>query len=345
MCVMATAGIIGGTGYTGVELIRLLVEHPRIELTQITSRQNAGQSVASMFPHLAGRTDLVFSETLGALDSLDLVFVAAPSGVAMNAAQELIEKGIKVIDLSADFRIKDASLWERWYGETHASPALLSDAVYGLPELYRAAIADAQLVANPGCYPTSVILGYAPLLRAKVIDAEFLVADSKSGVSGAGRQAHTHLLSAEVEGNMAAYGASKHRHFPEIACQLREIAGISPNFSFTPHLAPMTRGIFSTLYFKTDETQDALHDVLRDAWKAEPFVSVLDAGAHPQTRTVRGTNQCHMAVHKPEDSDIGKLLVVIDNLIKGAAGQAVQNMNLMFAWDEVAGLEATALMP
>ena len=347
---MNTVGIIGGTGYTGIELVRLLSAHPDVKLAQITSRQNAGRTVAEVFPHLAGHVDLVYGEKLKAPEKLDVVFIAAVSGVAMELVPELLKKGVKIIDLSADFRIKNADVWARWYELTHACPQLLNDAVYGLPELYRNEIKNARLIANPGCYPTSVILGYAPLLKAQLIAPQFLVADSKSGVSGAGRQAQTHLLSAEVEGNFMAYAASGHRHFPEIAEQLHACVGdaSSTDLAFTPHLVPMPRGIFSTLYVKTTESADALHKALSDAWASEPFVKVLPPGTHPQTRDVRGTNECHIAVHKQDNSgnsEIGKVLVVIDNLIKGAAGQAVQNMNLMCGLDETAGLKSAPVVP
>ena len=342
---MIRTGIIGGTGYTGAELIRLLLEHPQAELARLTSRRNAGRPVGEVFPHFAGKTDLVFSEALDDAAELDAVFVAAPNGVAMEDAPALLEAGVKVIDLSADFRIKDAAVWERWYGQKHACPERLPEAVYGLPELHRDLIKEARLIANPGCYPTSVILGCAPLLKAGLIDPGLLIADSKSGVSGAGRGAQTHLLSAEVDGNFMAYGVSGHRHFPEIAQCLDGLVDGAVGLSFTPHLVPMTRGIFSTLYFKTDETLETLHRAMADAWKDEPFVAVLNAGGHPKTRTVRGTNECQIAVHKT-DGGVGKVLSVIDNLLKGASGQALQNMNLMFGLDETAGLEGrVALYP
>lgn len=336
------AGILGGTGYTGAELARLLADHPQVELAQITSRRNVGKKVADVFPHLAGKTGLAFAKAPDAR-ALDVVFVATPNGVAMKGAREILAAEAQLIDLSADFRL-DAKVWEAWYGGTHACPDLVDDAVYGLPELYRARIKDARLLANPGCYPTSVLLGFAPLLKAKQIDPAFLIADSKSGVSGAGREAKTHLLSAEVEGNFAAYGASGHRHFPEIAAHLNALAGGKAGLSFTPHLLPMTRGILSTLYFRTEASLDELHATVAEAWRDEPFIRVLEPGSHPQTRSVRGTNECHMAVHKP-DGAVGKVLVVIDNLIKGASGQAVQNMNLMFGLEETAGLTPSPVFP
>lgn len=340
------ATVIGGAGYTGVELVRLLCGHPDARLVEVVSRSNAGRGLAEVFPHFAGATDLVCSAEASA--DADVVFFATPHGVAMEQAPAFLDAGMRVIDLSPDFRFKDAALWTRWYGCEHAAPNLLGEAVYGLPELFRADIAKARLVANPGCYPTSVVLGYAPLLRGGLIDAGLLIADSKSGVSGAGRQGGVDLLMAEVAGSIKAYKASGHRHQPEMHTQLERLAGGPVALEFTPHLVPMVRGIFSTLYFKSAASPDELQTALADAWRDEPFVRLLPPGAHPQTRETRGTNVCRIALHHADVSAGGgiyKLLVVLDNLVKGASGQAVQNMNVMFGLDETRGLEQLAVLP
>lgn len=345
---MIQVGIIGATGYTGGELARLLIGHPHAELVAVTSRQYEGRALTRLFPGLMNKTELIFRAALDDDELPDVVFMATPNGVAMEQVPGFIKKGVKVIDLSADFRIKDAALWARWYGQEHTCPDLLDEAVYGLPEIYRDDVRSANLIANPGCYPTSVLLGYAPLLRAQIIAPDSLIIDAKSGVSGAGRQAKTELLLSEVSGSFKAYGASGHRHFPEIFTQLKAIGGEDveeSGFEFTPHLIPMTRGIFSTLYFGSDADVHALYEVLATAWRNEPFVAVLPPGAHPQTRTVRGTNMCHLSVHKRDGGRVGKVLSVIDNLIKGASGQAIQNFNLMCGFDETAGLQATAIIP
>ncbi len=343
---MIRAAVIGGAGYTGLELVRLLLGHPQVELATVHSRSEAGRALAEVFPNFEGKSELRFSAELESAEGLDLVFFATPNGVAMKQAPALLENpNLKLIDLAADFRLPDAALWEKWYGEPHACPRLLSEAVYGLPELYREDVAGARLVANPGCYPTSVLLGFYPLLKSGAIACDFLVADSKSGVSGAGRRADVGLSTAEVDGNFKAYKASAHRHFPEIKVRLEKFAGKKLGLSFTPHLLPVVRGIHSTLYCRTSLSQAQLQALFEDAYAGEPFVTVLKAGSHPQIRAVRGVNDCHVAVHKPQDSEIAKVLVVIDNLVKGAAGQAVQNMNLMFGFDETAGLAAVASLP
>ena len=339
-------GIVGGTGYTGVELLRLLAPHPEVELAVITSRGEAGLPVADMFPSLRGYVDLVFTDTATAdLASCDVVFFATPNGIAMQQVQTLLDQGVRVIDLAADFRIRDIATWEKWYGMSHACPEVVATAVYGLPELNRERIRGAQLVANPGCYPTSVQLGFLPLLKAGVVDESNLIADAKSGVSGAGRKAETHTLFAEAGDNFKAYGVAGHRHLPEISQGLSEIAqGKKIGLTFVPHLLPLIRGIHATLYAKLTNKVD-LQQLFEDCYANEPFVDVLPKGSHPETRSVRGSNHCRIAVHQPQNGDTVIVLSVIDNLVKGAAGQAVQNMNIMFGFAETAVLEVLPLMP
>lgn len=341
---MIKVGIVGGTGYTGVELLRLLAHHPQVQLHIITSRSEAGMAVADMFPNLRGHVDLAFSapdET--ALQQCDVVFFATPNGTAMTMAPSLLAAGVRVIDLAADFRLKDAAEWQSWYGMPHVCPNLLAEAVYGLPEINRAAIANAQLIANPGCYPTAVQLGFLPLLEAGVIERQGLIADAKSGVSGAGRKAEVHTLLCEASESFKAYAVPGHRHLPEIRQGLNQVAsGVS--LTFVPHLTPMIRGIHATLYARLTKEID-LQPLFEARYRNEPFVDVLPKGAHPETRSVKGANTCRIAVHRPQGGDTVVVLSVIDNLVKGAAGQAVQNMNIMFGIDEKLGLETIALLP
>ncbi|NDF70974.1 MAG: N-acetyl-gamma-glutamyl-phosphate reductase [Betaproteobacteria bacterium] len=339
-------GIVGGTGYTGVELLRLLAAHPAAELAVITSRKDAGMPVSGMFPNLRGRVDLTFTEPdVKALTACDLVFFATPNGIAMQEAAELLNAGTRVIDLAADFRIKDIAEWERWYGMTHASPQLVAQAVYGLPEVNREAIRKALLVANPGCYPTAVQLGFMPLLRAGVVATEALIADCKSGVSGAGRKAEIPALMAEAADNFKAYGVPGHRHLPEIRQGLAAMAAKPVGLTFVPHLTPLIRGIHATLYARLTDPSVDLQSLFEQTYAGESFVDVLPAGSHPETRSVRGANTCRIAVHRPQDGDTVVVLSAIDNLVKGAAGQAVQNMNLMFGLPETLGIDGIALLP
>lgn len=342
---MIKVGIVGGTGYTGVELLRLLSRHPGVELKAITSRKEAGLRVDAMFPSLRGRVDLAFSapESAG-LAQCDVVFFATPNGIAMNEAVALLDAGVRVIDLAADFRIRDIAEWEKWYGMTHAAPSLVAEAVYGLPEVNREAIRGARLIANPGCYPTAVQLGFLPLIEAGVIDTATLIADCKSGVSGAGRKAEVGALFAESTDSFKAYGVAGHRHLPEIRQGLSRVSGAPVGLTFVPHLTPMVRGIHATLYGRLDRDID-LQALFEQRYHDEPFVDVLPAGSHPETRSVRGANLCRIAVHRPQGGDTVVVLSVIDNLVKGAAGQAVQNLNLMFGFDEAAGLDIVPLMP
>lgn len=338
-------GIVGGTGYTGVELLRILAVHPQAQLTAITSRGEAGLPVAQMFPSLRGYIDLAFTDPAQAdLGACDVVFFATPNGIAMQQARALLDKGVRVIDLAADFRIRDVAVWEKWYGMTHACADLIANAVYGLPEINREKIRKAQLVANPGCYPTSVQLGFMPLLEAGIVDPDHLIADVKSGVSGAGRKAEVHTLFAEAGDNFKAYGVAGHRHLPEISQGLTEMAGQSVSLTFVPHLTPLIRGIHATLYARLTKKMD-LQQLFETRYAQERFVDVMPQGAHPETRSVRGSNLCRIAVHQPGGSDTVVVLSVIDNLVKGAAGQAVQNMNIMFGFDENTGLEIVPLLP
>lgn len=343
---MIKAGIVGGTGYTGVELLRLLAAHPEVELAVITSRGEKGLPVNQLFPNLRGRVNLAFVEPDDAvLKSCDVVFFATPNGTAMKSAPALLESGVRIIDLAADFRLRRAEDWEQWYGMPHACPELLAEAVYGLPEINRAAIRTARLVANPGCYPTAVQLGFLPLLEAGVIDPQALIADAKSGVSGAGRKAEVGILFSEASDNFKAYAVPGHRHLPEIRQGLTAVAGSPVDLVFVPHLTPIIRGIHATLYATLTHPEIDLQALFERRYASEPFVDVLPSKSHPETRSVRGANLCRLAVHRPQKGKTVVVLAVIDNLVKGAAGQALQNMNLMFGLPETAGLEPIALLP
>ncbi len=337
-------GIVGGTGYTGVELLRILSQHPAAELLAITSRKDAGTRVDRMFGSLRGRVDLSFVEPDAAgLARCDVVFFATPHGVAMGQARELHAAGVRIIDLAADFRLRDAAEFERWYKLPHACPELLAEAVYGLPETARAALAGARIVGMPGCYPTSMQLGLLPLLELEraqpgAIDCSQVIADCKSGVSGAGRKAEIDYLHAEVAENFRAYGLAGHRHHPETAQQLALAAGRQVGLTFVPHLVPMVRGIFSTLYVRLGSAAGLdLQALYERRYAAEPFVDVMPSGSAPDTRSVRASNMARIALHRPQP-DLLTVLVVEDNLVKGAAGQAVQAMNLVFGRPETEGL-------
>lgn len=340
-------GVVGGTGYTGVELLRLLAIHPNVRLAAVTSRSEAGTPVADLFPSLRGYLDVNFStpEESGLADC-DLVFFATPNGVAMKSVPELVNHGVRVIDLAADFRLKDQQEWEYWYQLDHACPEYLEQAVYGLPEVNREAIKTAQLVANPGCYPTSVQLGLLPLLEANCIQTDGIIADCKSGVSGAGRKANIGTSLCEVSESVKAYAVPGHRHLPEIKQGLKAIHGAEVGMVFVPHLMPMIRGIHSTVYAKLNgESNHDFQQLLEKRYENETFVDVLPAGSHPDTRSVKGANFCRIAIHQPQQGDTLVVLSVIDNLVKGAAGQAVQNMNIMFGLSESTGLNNPALVP
>lgn len=342
-------GIVGGTGYTGVELLRILARHPHAQLHAITSRSESGTPVAGMFPSLRGAVDLKFSDPAsGILDECDVVFFATPHGVAMAQAPALLAKGIKVIDLGADFRLQDTAVFEQWYKLPHSATDVLKESVYGLTELNREAIKTAQLIGNPGCYPTTMQLGFYPLLKNNLVDAGALIADCKSGVSGAGRKAEVATLFSESSDSMKAYGVSGHRHTPETIEQLNKMTAQTVGLIFTPHLIPMIRGMHSTLYAKLlPEAQSMGNDDLQALFEAtyanEPFVDVMPFGSHPETRSTRASNMLRMALHRHGDMVI--VLVVQDNLVKGAAGQAVQNMNVMFGFAETAGIDMLPVMP
>lgn len=343
---MVRAGIVGGTGYTGVELLRILALHPHVDVVAVTSRGDAGKRVSDAYPNLRGHLDIPFVEPFtSAFDACDVVFFATPNGTCMRMAPDLLERGVRVIDLAADFRLKDPELFAKWYGESHACPDLLAEAVYGLPEFNRDLIRGARLIACPGCYPTAVQLALAPLLRSGAVDPQSLVADVKSGVSGAGRKAEIPILMSETGESLKAYAVGGHRHWPEIRQGLSGLIGAPVGLTFVPHLIPMIRGIHATLYGRLVGQVEDLQSLFEHTYAKEPFVDVLPSGSHPDTRNVRGSNRCQVAVHRPMNADTVVVLSAIDNLVKGAAGQAVQNMNLMFGLDEVAGLSAIGLYP
>jgi N-acetyl-gamma-glutamyl-phosphate reductase len=344
---MLAVGVVGGTGYTGVELLRLLVSHPQVHLMCVTSRSESGSKVADLFPNLRGFTDICFTEpTVETLAQCDVVFFATPNGTAMQMVPELIEKGVRVIDLAADFRLQDPDVWKRWYGMDHACVDVLAEAVYGLPEINRSAIKSARVVANPGCYPTAVTLGFLPLIENALVDDQHLIADAKSGVSGAGRGASVANLQAESAENFKPYAVNGHRHLPEIKQNLSRVAAHAVGLTFVPHLVPMIRGIEATLY--STVASGAVIDLQKlyeERYADEPFVDVLPAGTMPETRSVKGANTCRISVFRPQQGDTVVVSSVIDNLVKGAAGQAIQNMNIMFGFDETLGLNLVALLP
>ena len=349
---MIKVGIVGGTGYTGVELLRLLSAHPEVQLQAITSRKEDGMKVADMFPSLRGHVDLAFSAPEKAnLNQCDVVFFATPHGVAMAQAPELLANGVKIIDLAADFRLKDPQVFQKWYGIEHSCTDILAEAVYGLPEINRAKIRSARVIANPGCYPTTIQLGLYPLLKAGVIDASHIIADCKSGVSGAGRKAEVAMLLAEAGDNFKAYGVSGHRHTPETIEQLSYMTEAKVGLLFTPHLVPMIRGMHSTLYVRLTREIDnqALQALFESTYQGEPFVDVMPFASHPETRSTRASNMLRLALHRPlvdgQPGDTVVVLVVQDNLVKGSSGQAVQCMNLMFGKPESMGLKLVPVLP
>lgn len=346
---MIRAGIVGGTGYTGAELLRLLMAHPEVEVVAVTSRQEAGRPVSELHPGLRGYLELEYREPADAgLEQCDVVFFATPHAAAMHAVPALLDARVRVVDLSADFRLRDAELWARWYGEAHACPELLEEAVYGLPELNREALHDAQLVACPGCYPTAIVLGFLPLVEAGLVDPATLVADAVTGVSGAGRKASVAMLHGEVSESFRAYGVAGHRHLPEISAVLQGVSAAEVGLVFVPHLVPMNRGIHATLHARLDGSLDLtdLQAAFERRYQGEPCVDVMPPGSLPETRSVRGSNMCRVAVHQPPGQPQQVVVLsVIDNLVKGASGQAVQNMNLMFGLDETLGLVSPGMLP
>ncbi len=343
---MIQAGIVGGTGYTGVELLRLLIPHTDVEVTVVTSRADAGKRVDTIYPSLRGYCDLCFSApNIDTLAECDVVFFATPNGTAMTMAEALLARGVKVIDLSADFRLKDVDEWRQWYGMEHVCPDLVAEAVYGLPEVNRETIKTARLIACPGCYPTAVQLGFLPLLKHQLINQDTLIADVKSGVSGAGRKAQLSSLMSESGESFKSYAVAGHRHLPEIRQGLQIQSQQAVQLTFVPHLTPMIRGIHATLYGTLLDSGKNLQKIFEDFYQNEAFVDVLPEGSMADTRNVRGTNRCQIAIHRPQNASTVVVLSVIDNLVKGAAGQAIQNMNLMFNLDETSGLTQPALYP
>ncbi len=342
-------GIVGGTGYTGVELLRLLSQHPHVQLHAITSRKEEGMKVSEMFPNLRGKVDLAFSTPENAaLTQCDVVFFATPHGVAMAQAQELLAAGVKVIDLAADFRLQDTTEFEKWYKMPHSCPEILkNNSCYGLVEINRDKIAQSQVIGNPGCYPTTIILGLAPVLEAGLVDVSHIVADCKSGVSGAGRKAEVGTLFSEASDNFKAYGVSGHRHHPEITEQLSKLAKEPVQLLFVPHLVPMIRGMLSTIYvkIKPEALSTDFQKLYEERYATEEFVDVMPAGSLPETRSVRASNQLRIALHRPGNGDTLVIVVVQDNLVKGASGQAVQNMNVLFGLPENTGLGHVAVLP
>lgn len=341
--------IVGGTGYTAIELLRLLARHPQVEVCAITSRSEAGKAVADIYPSLRGEYDLNFTQpTTQTLAEADLVFFATPNGVAMKQVPDLLAFGTKVIDLAADFRIQDVAVWSHWYGMKHACSELLTQAIYGLPEVNKRSIQNASLVANPGCYPTAVQLGLLPLIEQGLVDTQHLVADCKSGVSGAGRGAAVASLLCEAGDSFKAYGVAGHRHLPEITERL-SIANNGPvGITFVPHLVPMIRGIHATMYARltsSDSSLETIQALFESRYNDHPFVDVMPLGSHPETRSVRGSNICRIALHLPQGKDTLVILSAIDNLVKGAAGQAIHNMNLMLGLEQTAGLNIVPLAP
>jgi N-acetyl-gamma-glutamyl-phosphate reductase len=345
---MIKVAIVGASGYTGLELIRLLLRHPEVKITCITSRQNAGSSVSSVFPTLLDRIDLIFDPVDIDLivSRADFIFTALPHKAAMEVIPGFLQAGKKVVDLSADYRLRDVAVYEQWY-QPHSSPELVAEAAYGLPEIYRSRIRGARLVANPGCYPTSVALALAPLIKNELIDLDSLIVDSKSGASGAGRSAKLGSLYCEVNEGFKAYGVGAHRHTPEIEQTLGHLAGKPVVVSFTPHLLPINRGILSTCYATLTEPRltGELVKLFQDYYRDEKFVRIHPEGELPNVAFVRGSNYCNIGL--VSDPRTGRVIVVsvIDNLLKGASGQAVQNMNLMQGWDEGRGLEDLPLYP
>lgn len=343
---MIEVGIVGGTGYTGAELLRLLVRHPEVRVQMLTSRQEAGRRVDALYPQLRGYCDLEYvMPDVERLKHCDAVFFATPHGAAMEMAPSLVAAGVRVIDLSADFRLKDTMAFKRWYKLEHSAPALLAEAVYGLPEIHRAALAKARVVGNPGCHATATQLAFLPLLAAGVVETQGLIADSKTGISGAGRELKLGSMYAETADSFKAYGVAGHRHQAEIDQELEAVAGGPVGVTFVPHLVPMIRGIHVTAYARLKDPSVDLQALFERHYRDEPFVDVLPPGEHPETRSVRGTNTCRIAVHRSPDGKTVIVLSVIDNLVKGASGQALQCFNLMMGLPETTALAATGFAP
>lgn len=337
-------GILGATGYTGQELLRLLNIHPQADLTYLGSSSSAGKNLGEIYPHLVEKNYSLEEEKI---PDVDVLFVALPHGIAAGRGEEILGKGIKMIDLGADFRLNNYIEYEEWYKTRHLSPQLLQEAVYGLPELYRKEIRGKDLIANPGCFPTASLLALVPLLRAGLLDKESIIIDAKSGVSGAGRGVNQAVHYSEVNENFKAYGVGIHRHTPEIEQELSKAAGEKVLINFTPHLVPMTRGILATVYARVlkGTGEKELRDVWQEAYASEPFIHVLPEGTWPQTKYSLGSNHAFLQMKYDPRTERAILVSVIDNLVKGASGQAIQNMNILFDLPETLGLEATGLWP
>ncbi len=346
---MIRTGILGASGYTGSELIRIILDHPEFELTYVSANKYVGEKVSNLYLSFAGLVNLEY-EKLDAsrIDLLcDIVFVCLPHGESMKHIPDILDMGKKVVDLSADFRLKEAESYRKWYGVDHACPAFLDEAVYGLPEINREKITKARLVANPGCYPTAAILGLMPLVVKNLVSGRIVI-DAKSGVSGAGRKTTLATHFPQAAENMSPYSVGKHRHTPEIENVLSELSnGKSADIVFVPHLTPMNRGILCTMYVPVGDmrTSGELFEIYRDAYANEPFVEILPAGVYPETKAVQGSNMCHISAEMIEGGKIAVIMSAIDNLVKGASGQAVQNMNLMCGIPENAGLGRSGLFP
>lgn len=346
---MIKVSIIGATGYTGAELVRLLSAHPQVEVVALTSQSYIGREYPGVFPHLKPVNNLICEEQdlVKLARESDVIFAALPHGLSMPIVKEALDLGKRVVDLGADFRLDDPEVYQEWYKGEHTVPELLQEAVYGVPELNREQIRKARVVGNPGCYPTSALLALSPLLKAKLIDTKRIIIDSKSGVSGAGRGLNLGIHYAECNESIKAYNIGKHRHIPEIEQELSKVAGEDVRISFTPHLTPMTRGILSTIYadLKEESTEDELHKLFADFYKGERFVQVLPQGELPQTKWCYGSNYCFIGI--TYDPRVNRVVVVsaIDNLVKGASGQAIQNMNLMFGLEENLGIDMPGIYP
>lgn len=341
-------GIAGGSGYTGIELIRILLGHPEVKIVFVTSEKNTGRPVNSVLPSLNKNIDLKFiSIEHGLKESCDLVFAALPHKTAMSVVPSFLQNRSKVIDFSADYRLKDIPLYEKWYSTKHTSPDLCKTAVYGLPELNGDNIKSASLTANPGCYPTSIILAIAPLIKEKLIDLKSIIVDSKSGISGAGRTSDTLYSFAERDDSMTTYNVASHRHIPEIEQELSLLSGSPVQITFTPQLAPMIRGILSNIYANLRQllSDEEIINIYKSFYDGKPFIRILDKGKGADTKNVKGANFCDISIHVDKRNSRIIVSSAIDNLVKGASGQAVQNMNLMLGFDEQAGLKASALFP
>lgn len=339
---MIRVSILGATGYSGGELLKILLNHPNVEIKHLTSESSSSQPVHAVHPEFRGRLNMSFE----ALDvkkisaDTDVVFLCYPAGVGIKPTVQFLKAGVKVIDLSADFRLPNAALYKEWYKDTHAAPKLLTQAVYGLPELFRSSIAKASLIANPGCYATAATLSAAPLLKPLIVDSNSFIVDAKSGVSGAGKKVTSQYMYCEVDSNLQAYNVAKHRHQPEIESILKKASGVTATLTFSPHLIPMPRGILSVLYAtlkKSTKTADLRSKYIR-FYENQPFVRILPEGELPQTKNVTHTNYCDIGITQDPRTRRVIVLAAIDNLVKGAAGQAVQNMNLCFNRPETEGL-------